>query len=193
MISAHMILFDTQGIGIGADGKSTQYHKKMSMPFCCVLFVSVLPSAPSEYMYILPIWNRVDSLAQSQSYRCPDSKIYGAIMGPTLVLPAPDGPQFVPMNLAIRLTNVSEVIPRNIYSWNLNKLLQWANRVYTYVLLKWLNLTSSHGLVANNQVQSCDYPDSKVHRANMGPIWGRQEPGGPHVGPMTFAIWVATS
>ena len=32
-------------------------------------------------------------------------------------------------------------------------------------------------------------PDSKVHGANMGPIWGRQDPGGPHVGPMTFAIW----
>ena len=25
----------------------------------------------------------------------------------------------------------------------------------------------------------------------MGPIWGRQDPGGPHVGPMIFAIWVA--
>ena len=23
-------------------------------------------------------------------------------------------------------------------------------------------------------------PDSKVHGANMGPIWGRQDPGGPH-------------
>ena len=31
-------------------------------------------------------------------------------------------------------------------------------------------------------------PDSKVHGANMGPIWGRQDPGGPHVGPMNFAI-----
>ena len=34
------------------------------------------------------------------------------------------------------------------------------------------------------------YPDSKVHGANMAPIWGRQGPGGPHVGPMNFAIWV---
>ena len=34
-------------------------------------------------------------------------------------------------------------------------------------------------------------PDSKVHGANMGPIWGRQGPGGPHVGHMNFAIWVA--
>ena len=29
-------------------------------------------------------------------------------------------------------------------------------------------------------------PDSKVHGANMGPIWGWQDPG---VGPMNFAIW----
>ena len=32
-------------------------------------------------------------------------------------------------------------------------------------------------------------PDSKVHGANVGPIWGRQDPGGPHVGPMNLAIW----
>ena len=32
-------------------------------------------------------------------------------------------------------------------------------------------------------------PDSKVHGANMGPIWGRQDPLGPHAGPMNFAIW----
>ena len=37
------------------------------------------------------------------------------------------------------------------------------------------------------------YPDSKVHGANMGPIWSRQDPGGPHVGPMNFAIWVAVA
>ena len=37
-----------------------------------------------------------------------------------------------------------------------------------------------------------NYPNSKVHGADMGPIWGRQDPGGPHVGSMNFAIWVAT-
>ena len=26
----------------------------------------------------------------------------------------------------------------------------------------------------------------------MGPTWGRQDPGGPHVGPMNFAIWEDT-
>ena len=33
-------------------------------------------------------------------------------------------------------------------------------------------------------------PDNKVYGAKMGPTWGRQEPGGPHVGPMNLAIWV---
>ena len=32
------------------------------------------------------------------------------------------------------------------------------------------------------------FPESKVNGANMGPIWGRQDPGGTHVGPMNFAI-----
>ena len=32
--------------------------------------------------------------------------------------------------------------------------------------------------------------DSKAHGANMGPIWSRQDPGGPRVGPLNFAIWV---
>ena len=41
---------------------------------------------------------------------------------------------------------------------------------------QWIPVTNSH-------------PDSKVHRANMGPIWGRQDPGGLHVGPMNLAIW----
>ena len=35
------------------------------------------------------------------------------------------------------------------------------------------------------------YPDRKVHGPNMGPIWGQQDPGGPHVGPMNLAFWVA--
>ena len=33
------------------------------------------------------------------------------------------------------------------------------------------------------------HPDSKVHGANMGPTWGRQDPDGPHVGHMNLAIW----
>ena len=37
------------------------------------------------------------------------------------------------------------------------------------------------------------YPDNKIHGANMGSSLGRQDPGGPHVGPipMDLAIWLA--
>ena len=36
--------------------------------------------------------------------------------------------------------------------------------------------------------ENSDDPDSKVDGANMGHTWGRQDPGGPHVGPMNFTI-----
>ena len=48
----------------------------------------------------------------------------------------------------------------------------------------------SNWLHWHSLLQNLTYPDSKVHGAYMGPIWGRQDPGGPHVGPMSFAIWV---
>ena len=31
--------------------------------------------------------------------------------------------------------------------------------------------------------------DSKVYGTYLGPTWGRQDPDGPHVGPMNLAIW----
>ena len=34
------------------------------------------------------------------------------------------------------------------------------------------------------------FPDSKIQGANMGPIWGRQDPVGPHVGPVNSAEFV---
>ena len=36
-----------------------------------------------------------------------------------------------------------------------------------------------------------NYPDSEDHGAIKGPIWGRQDPGGPHDAPMNFVIWVS--
>ena len=38
-------------------------------------------------------------------------------------------------------------------------------------------------------VMPCGTRDLGHHGASMGPIWGRQDPGGPHVGPINFAIW----
>ena len=37
-----------------------------------------------------------------------------------------------------------------------------------------------------NNMKRCFIPDSKVHGANMGPIWDRQDPVGPHDGPWTL-------
>ena len=45
---------------------------------------------------------------------------------------------------------------------------------------------SCHGIGCEMKIEN---PDSKVHGANMGPIWGWQDPGGPHVGPMNLAKW----
>ena len=62
-------------------------------------------------------------------------------------------------------------------------LLSWDVLVhipYRYIM-KWFVLIDLHWATKK--------PDSKVHGVNMGPIWGRQDPGGPHVGPMKFAIW----
>ena len=39
-----------------------------------------------------------------------------------------------------------------------------------------------------NSIASYGVPDSKVHGDNMWPIWRREDPGGPHVGPMNLAI-----
>ena len=44
-----------------------------------------------------------------------------------------------------------------------------------------------------NKIYVCrrcsDNPGSKVHGVIIGPIWGRQGPGGPNIGPMNFATW----
>ena len=47
-------------------------------------------------------------------------------------------------------------------------------------------------LLVQTHVVRYNIPESKGHGDNMGPIWGQQDPGGPHVGPMNFAIWDTT-
>ena len=44
-------------------------------------------------------------------------------------------------------------------------------------------------MMGQYETNSWHTPDSKVHGTNTGRIWGRQDPGGPHVGPMNLAIW----
>ena len=51
-------------------------------------------------------------------------------------------------------------------------------------------ISDIHQLLGAKQ---CNCPDSKVHGANMRPIWGRQDPGGPHVCPRNIVIWVCSA
>ena len=59
---------------------------------------------------------------------------------------------------------------------------------------KSLHIGAADGLATWTIVSSWadPLPDSNVHGPNMGPIWGRRDPGGPHVGPMNIANWAVT-
>ena len=125
----------------------------------------------------------------------PDSKVHRANMGPTWVLSSPGGTHVGPRNLAI---------------WDDN----WHHSLGTHWSQFWPSTCSLHeqspesgrqgiglsGISTNTRAHSLwwdmetkigIYPDNKVYGANMGPIWGRQDPGGSHIGPMDLAIWVA--
>ena len=53
----------------------------------------------------------------------------------------------------------------------------------------WYIMSVGDKLSGNLNLICITLPDSKAHGANMGPIWDRQDPGGPHAGPMNYAIW----
>ena len=44
--------------------------------------------------------------------------------------------------------------------------------------------------VVKNEFLNAVSSDSKIHGTNVAPTWGRQGPGGPHVGHTNLAIWV---
>ena len=79
--------------------------------------------------------------------------------------------------IAIRSTSMYGRIEQTCSS------ITW-NRRYAPFFLAWLRF--SNNLLLYSSVGS---PDSKVRGGNMGPVWGREDPDGPHVGPMNFAIW----
>ena len=62
-------------------------------------------------------------------------------------------------------------------------------RICTYIRVILISVIYSN--LINNTFCTLDWwiPDNKVHGASMGPIWGRQDPGGPYIGPMNFSIW----
>ena len=75
------------------------------------------------------------------------------------------------------------------YFWYVLSLLMFLWQQTRQIVIQWICYWSICGSTKTLNPPFDDAnPDSKVHGANMGPIWGRQDPGGPHVGPMNFAI-----
>ena len=70
-------------------------------------------------------------------------------------------------------------------------LITWSNITWFFIRVQqWWGLNTTLDLNSQQTSHTLPYPHSKVPGPNMGPIWGRQDPGGPHVGPRNFAIWV---
>ena len=78
-------------------------------------------------------------------------------------------------------------IPRNRYCWNESKMKAF------HVIIP-VNLSTHckrhHQRCFNGDWVAERSNHSKVHGVNMGTIWGRQDPGGPHVDRVNFAVWV---
>ena len=74
------------------------------------------------------------------------------------------------------ICNMHNSILTESYCWYVICIIQCFN----------IDFLSNPGCLLNDVGNT---PGSKVGGANMGPIWGRQVPDGPHVGPMNLAIW----
>ena len=59
--------------------------------------------------------------------------------------------------------------------------------LYLYPIIS--QIIATHLKILCEEMKLVLWSSRKVHGANLGPIWGRQDPGGPHVGPMSLAIW----
>ena len=74
--------------------------------------------------------------------------------------------------------------------------LHCATNISPYLSMRWVHLgpvnnkSTLFQVFGQQTLTTGSYSDSKVYGTNMGPSWGRQVPGGPHVGPTNFAIWV---
>ena len=82
--------------------------------------------------------------------------------------------------------------PKTSFDWQILLMFGWklhSSPAPSAEPENWALITLTHWGRDNMAAISQTKPDSNVHGANMGPIWGRQDPGGPHVGPMNFAIW----
>ena len=73
----------------------------------------------------------------------------------------------------------------DVLSWYKTASVHWI--FYQFCGYGWPDVLAQDN--SKHRAEYAPIPDSKVHGSNMERIWARQDPGGPHVGPMNFAIW----
>ena len=71
----------------------------------------------------------------------------------------------------------------------LSRTIQFHSHYYMFGNVMYGDFIHSKQVSMSGEWWYCTIPDSKVRGTNMGPIWGRQDPGGSHAGPMNFVIW----
>ena len=99
-------------------------------------------------------------------HRSPDSKFHEAYMGPTWGQQGPGGPYVGPMKLAIR----GDMVPVG------SGIFVQSGSIYNHITKYHAPMSAdADALVPCVASVQNVYPDSKVHGANMGPIWGRQD------------------
>ena len=135
-------------------------------------------------MFITFVWFRGQTSQSSCGVTVPDSNVHWPTWGP----PGSCWPQMGPM--LAPWTLLSRVLYTNaMYHWPVQiGLVLGVQDCISSFLWHWPTTTSYRPIL--HWTVSINNHDSKgQHGANMGPIWDRQDPGGPHVGPMNFAIW----
>ena len=127
-------------------------------------------------------------------------------MGPTWGPPVADrtqvGPMLAPWTLISGMAWLMFmiIIIDSLYPIAFSHNIISEDMVHSHYLIQWWHTYSIWYIICAGfwcDLFSCDcifsslgyIPKSKVHGANMGPIWGRQDPDGRYVGPMNFAIW----
>ena len=137
--------------------------------------------------------NNIPALVQIMAWRRPGDKLLSEAMVvnlPTHIYVS--RPQWVKLPLTFVAPIMSfKFVLSTMRSSNMKQRYKSSNEICA-ALDKQCSMTCFFICNSDSCYVVCSNPDSKVHGANMGPIWGRLDRGGSHVGPMNFAIWEYT-
>ena len=176
------------------------YKYLMLNQFCCRECIRPHQNNPK----LLPIVN----MEQKDPWQQGSWGQHGAHMGPTGPRWAPCWPHelcylgipFSQYVTCIRNSSFKSAM-KTIYKTDPIICPKETCKTFWYYASKFDNLSKAENLLHLDnaaEISKCQLlndtiilPDSKIHGAIMRPTWVRQDPGGPHVGPIYFAIWAS--